>query len=159
MEKMVFKKFESLPLAQFLESLELKNKNSRLRNKLIKKLNVISEELEEDRVALAEEHAEKDEQGKPISKDNVYKIIDLDEFNKQLEELKNGEVAIEVGEYSNNLEDLFNYLDSEEFDMPLSGQPANRYDRLLDIWEETKKEKELKKETKPKVKKTKKGDK
>ncbi len=40
------------------------------------------------RVKLAEEHAKKDEDGKPVSKNNQYEIDDLDSFNAALELLR-----------------------------------------------------------------------
>lgn len=144
MKKVVFEKQEAEPLAEFLQKLELKNKISRLRNKLMKKLTAIAEEMEEERVELCKEHAEKDEDGEPIIEDERYKAKDLEALTEQIQELQQEEVAVEVGEYSSNFQPLFEYLDSEEFDMPLSGMDANRYDRLLDIWEDaqTKQEEE-----------------
>lgn len=142
MKKMIIKKEEAQPLAEFLQNLELKNKVSRLRNKLIKKLTVIATEMEEDRVNLCKEHAEKDEQGEAIIEDDQYKVEDLETLNKEIQELYHEEVAVEAGEYSSNFQPLFDYLDSESFDMPLSGVDANRYDRLLDIWEDAQEEKE-----------------
>lgn len=135
MKKLVFKKEEAQPLMEFLATVKLKNKNSRLRNKLNKKFGEVVTELDEDRVALCKEHAEKDDKGEPVVVDGEYKVLDVASLNEQIVELFAEEVYIEVGEYSSNFEPLFAYLDSEEFDMLLSGQEANRYDRLLDIWE------------------------
>lgn len=136
MKKLVLLKSEAQPLVEFLQELELKNKVSRLRNKFIKKLAAIQKEVEEDRVELAKEHSKKDEEGEPVTVDEQFEIEDQEAFAKELNELFLEEVAIDSGEYSNNFKPLFDYLDSEEFDMPLSGIDANRYDRLLDIWEE-----------------------
>lgn len=136
MKKLVFKKEEAQPLMSFLVTVKLKNRNSRLRNKLNKKFEEVVAELEEDRVTLCKEHAEKDDNGKPVVVDGEYKILDISSLNEQIVELFAEEVYIEVGEYSSNFEPLFAYLDSEEFDMMLSGQEANCYDRLLDIWED-----------------------
>lgn len=136
MKKLVFKKEEAQPLMNFLATVKLKNKNSRLRNKLNKKFGEVVTELDEDRVALCKEHAEKDESGEPVVVDGEYKVLDITSLNEQIVELFAEEVYIEVGEYSSNFEPLFAYLDSEEFDMLLSGQEANCYDRLLDIWED-----------------------
>ena len=135
MKKLVFKKEEAQPLMNFLATVKLKNKNSRLRNKLNKKFGEVATELDEDRLALCKEHAEKDEKGEPVVVDDEYKVLDVSALNEQIVELFSEEVYIEVGEYSSNFEPLFAYLDSEEFDMLLSGQEANCYDRLLDIWE------------------------
>ena len=136
MKKLVFKKEEVQPLMNFLATVKLKNKNSRLRNKLNKKFGEVVTELDEDRVALCKEYSEKDDNGEPVVVDGEYKILDTSSLNEQIVELFTEEVYIEVGEYSSNFEPLFAYLDSEEFDMLLSGQEANCYDRLLDIWED-----------------------
>ena len=135
MKKLVFKKEEAQPLMNFLATVKLKNKNSRLRNKLNKKFGEVATELDEDRLALCKEHAEKDDKGEPVVVDGEYKVLDISALNEQIVELFAEEVSIEVGDYSSNFEPLFAYLDSEEFDMLLSGQDANCYDRLLDIWE------------------------
>lgn len=142
MKKMVITKEEVQPLVEFLEKVEVKNKLSRLRTKLIKKLIVVSVELEEERVALCVEYADKDDNGEPMIVDGVYKVKDLEALDKQINELKAEKVGIEVGEYSSNFAPLFEYLDSDLFDMPLSGVDANRYDRLLDIWEDAQEDNE-----------------
>ena len=135
MKKLVFKKEEAQPLVEFLQGIALKNKVSRLRNKLIKRLMEIATETDEERIELCKEHAEKDESGEAIVEDDQYKVEDLEALNKEIQDLFQEEVAVEVGEYSSDFSPLFNYLDSEAFDMELSGVEANRYDRLLDIWE------------------------
>lgn len=136
MKKLIIQKQEAEPLAEFLLKVELKNKVSRLRNKLNKKLTEIAKETEEERVELCKEHADKDETGEAIVNDNQYQVKDLEMLNADILDLYKEEVAIEVGEYSNNFEPLFEYLESETFDMTLSGSDANCYDRLLDIWED-----------------------
>lgn len=135
MKNLVFQKQEAEPLMEFLIALELKNKVSRLRNKLNKKLATIVTELEEDRVDICKEHAEKDENGEPITENDQYKVEDMVGLNEAIQELYKEEVAVEVGEYSSNFQPLFDYLYSDDFDMSLSGNTANCYDRLLDIWE------------------------
>uniref|UniRef100_UPI0035A08258 DUF1617 family protein n=1 Tax=Jeotgalibaca porci TaxID=1868793 RepID=UPI0035A08258 len=142
MKKLVIQKQEAQPLMEFLIKVELKNKVSRLRNKLNKKLGNIATELEEERVELCKEHAEKDEKGEVITEDGQYKVEDMAALNKDIQELYKEEVAVEVGEYSSNFQPLFYYLDSDAFDMSLSGNDANCYDRLMDIWEDAQEEKE-----------------
>lgn len=137
MKKLVIQKQEAEPLMEFLITVELKNKVSRLRNKLNKKLAVIVTELEEDRVELCKEHAEKDENGEAITENDQYKVEDMGVLNEAIQELYKEEVAVEVGDYSSNFQPLFDYLYSDAFDMSLSGNTANCYDRLLDIWEAT----------------------
>lgn len=141
MKKLVIQKQEAQPLIDFLTRIELKNKVSRLRNKLNKKLSTIATELEEDRIELCKEYSNKDEYGKPIITDDQYQVDDVKGLNKDIQDLFKEQVAVEVGEYSSNFQPLFEYLDSEAFDMTLSGSDANCYDRLLDIWEEAQEEK------------------
>ena len=72
-----------------------------------------------------------------IIEGNNYKVDDTASLSKELDVLANEEVAIETGEYSSNFAPLFEYLDSDSFDMALSGEKASIYDRLMDIWEES----------------------
>ena len=140
MNKMIFNKGEAQLFSQFLIKLELRNKTSRLRNKLTKKLDAITVELDEERIELLKELAVKDEGGEPVivevNGQQSYDVQDKDELANQINELRNEKVAVEVGEYSSNFAPLFEYLDSEEFDMVLSGQDALVYDELLTIWED-----------------------
>lgn len=140
MNKLIFKKSEAQAFGQFLIKLELRNKTSRLRNKLVKKLDTVTAELNEERIELLKELATKDEAGEPViievNGQQSYDVQDKDELAKQINELINEKVAVEVGEYSSNFAPLFEYLDSEEFDMMLSGQDALIYDELLTIWED-----------------------
>lgn len=142
MKKLVFEKQEAQPLVTFLQKPELKNKVARLRNKFVKKLTAIVAELDEERIDLCKEHADKDENGEAIVNDNQYQVQDMEALNADIQDLYKEEVAIEVGEYSNNFEPLFAYLESDDFDYPLSGQDDACYNRLLDIWEAAQEDKE-----------------
>lgn len=140
MKKLIIEKQEAQPLAEFLLKVALKNKISRLRNKLNKKLMEIAKETEEERVELCKEHADKDEKGEAIVNDGNYQVADFEALNKDIQDLYKEKVAVAMGEYSSNFQPLFEYLDSEAFDMTLSGADANCYDRLLDIWEDAQEE-------------------
>lgn len=142
MKKLVLQKSEAQPLVTFLQKPELKNKVARLRNKFVKKLTAIVSELDEERIELCKEHADKDENGEAIVNDNQYQVQDIEALNADIQDLYKEEVAIEVGEYSNNFEPLFEYLESDDFDYPLSGQDDACYNRLLDIWEAAQEDKE-----------------
>lgn len=145
MNKLVLRKEETTALSNYLQEIALKNKLSRLRNKLINKLNAVNQEMEEDRVALAKEHSKRDDKNEPIVENGVYIVKDQEEFTKELHALVSEEVAIEIGEYSNNFDPLFEFLDSEAYDVELSGLNANCYDRLLEVWENAKEPKEVEK--------------
>lgn len=136
MKKLILQKQEAHPLSEFLMKPELKNKIARLRNKFVKQLNAIVTELDEERIELCKEHADKDDKGEAIVTGSQYQVQDLEALNADLQDLYEEEVAIEVGEYSNNFEPLFAYLESDAFDFPLSGQDDTCYNRLLDIWED-----------------------
>lgn len=142
MKKLIIEKQEAQPLVDFLQKPELKNKVARLRNKFVKKLTAIVAELDEERIDLCKEHADKDENGEAIVNDNQYQVQDLEALNADIQDLYKEEVAIEAGEYSDNFEPLFEYLESDEFDYPLSGQDDACYNRLLDIWEDAQEDKE-----------------
>lgn len=136
MKEMVIYKSEAQPLVEFLQKVELKNKVARSRSKLVKVLSSIVTELDDDRIALCKEHATKDEDGEAITVDGQYDVKDLDALQADLYELYQEEVDISVGKYSNDYSILFDYLDSEEFDYPLSGLDDSCYNRLLNIWED-----------------------
>ena len=142
MEKLILQKSEAQPLAEFLQKPELKNKVARLRNKFVKQLTAIVAELDEERIELCKEHADKDANGEAIVNDNQYQVQDMEALNKEIQELYAEEVAIEMGEYSSNFEPLFEYLESDAFDYPLSGQDDACYNRLLDMWEDAQEDKE-----------------
>lgn len=136
MKKMVVQKQEAQGLVEFLAKVELKNRLSRLCTRLMKQLRAVAAEMEEERFALYEQYAAKNEKGEIIVRDDKINILDARAFHEALKELQEEEVAIETGEYSSNFAPLFAYLDSEDFDMPLQGADADCYDRLLTLWEE-----------------------
>lgn len=142
MKKLILQKQEAQPLVEFLQKPELKNKVARLRNKFVKQLTTIVAELDEERIELCKEHSDKDDKGEAIVNDNQYQVQNVGALNKDIQELYAEEVAIEAGEYSNNFEPLFEYLESDAFDYPLSGQDDACYNRLLDMWEDSQEEKE-----------------
>lgn len=142
MKKLILQKQEAQPLVDFLQKPELKNKVARLRNKFVKKLTAIVAELNEERIDLCKEHSDKDDKGEVIVNDNQYQVQDMEALNADIHDLYKEEVAIEVGEYSNNFAPLFEYLESDDFDYPLSGQDDACYNRLLDMWEDAQEDKE-----------------
>ena len=116
-----------------LFDLPLKGKQSRHRTKFIERLNARLEEVENDRIALAKEHAKKDEDGKAIKSDGHFDIADRDAFAKDLQELYEEELIIEGGDVSGMLKTVKEVL--ENCDKELSGQEAVIYDYLCDQFE------------------------
>jgi L-lactate utilization protein LutC len=139
MKKMVLQKQELQPIAEFLSKVNTtKPKLSRKREKLRKKLVKLFEEKEQERVDIVKHYADKDENGEAVMKDNVFVVPDdlKAEMNKEIKELNEEEVAVEFGEYSANISELIEYLDSDAFEMELSGSDAYAHDVLLTAFEE-----------------------
>lgn len=79
-----------------------------------------SEEFEKynkARIELAENHADKDEDGKSVIEGNQYKITDMDKFNKEHDKLK--EEYKEALEAHKKQQDEFNALLEEETKLEL----------------------------------------
>lgn len=119
--------------ANLLFSLSLKGKQSRHRTKFIKLLNDRLREVEEQRIELAKEFAVKDEEGKPIVKDEAYEIADMLAFTKEVEELYSEEMVIEGGDYQGMLKTVKDVL--LNCDVAFSGQDAIIYDYLCEQFE------------------------
>lgn len=138
MEKMLeFKNNELAVMINFLGNLQLKNKYSLARTKLIKLLNAKYEEFISDIKELREPYFEKDENGNlKVNDDQKYiytdKVTDKDKHSltEALDELDNEQITIDFTEYSKKLKDLYEALVS--YDIPFSGQDAVAYENLVD---------------------------
>lgn len=119
--------------ASLLFDLPLKGKQSRHRSKFVQLLAGRQEEVEKGRVQLAGEHAKKDKDGEPVTKDGVFDIDDQEAFTKDLQELYEEEMIIEGGDVSGMLKTVKEVL--ENCDKELSGQEAVIYDYLCDQFE------------------------
>ncbi|MCU9614071.1 DUF1617 family protein [Caldibacillus lycopersici] len=119
--------------ANLLFHLALKGKQSRHRTKFIKLLQARIEEVEEQRIQLAKEHSNLDEEGNPIVKNNKFDIKDLDAFSKDLEELYDEKMVIEGGDYTSMLKTLKEVLLTCEVEF--SGKEAVLYDYLCEQFE------------------------
>ena len=132
-----FKNKELVPTINFLTSLELKNKKSRNRSKLVNLMLDVFKEYQKDLDKLSDEYSFKDEDGKVVPSENGSgnKIIPGKEaeYAKQFNELQNEVVAIEGGVYVSNINAL--YSDLLTVDKSLSENEAVVYDRLLDEYE------------------------
>lgn len=92
-----------------------------------------SKEVEEQRKQLAEEHANKDDEDKPIIKDDKYDIVDQESFQTDIQELYNEEIVIEGGDNQGMLKTVKKILD--ECDKTFSGQEAVVYDYICEQFE------------------------
>ena len=123
------------PSIDLLFNLSLRGKQSRHRTRFIKLLNERFVQVEEERKQLAEEFAEKDEDGKPIVEDDRYKIVgdNREQFQKEFEELMSEEFVIEGENFKETLEVVRDILlNCDEY---FSGEQAFVYDYLCEQFE------------------------
>ena len=132
-----FKNKELVPTVNFLTSLELKNKKSRNRSKLVNLMLDVIKEYQKDLDKLSDDYSLKDEDGNVVPSENGSgnKIIPGKEaeYTNQFNELQNEVVTIDGGVYVSNIDAL--YSDLLTVDKSLSEQEAVVYDRLLDEYE------------------------
>lgn len=115
----------------FLYGLSLVRKQSRMRRRLIKLLEERNKIYLEDRKVLQEEHANKDEGGKAIIKDNNYDIPDMAAFSDDLRELNEEKLVIEGGdnrEMLRTMKEVLKKFEDEEY----GAQESEIYDYLCD---------------------------
>ena len=123
------------PSIDLLFNLSLRGKQSRHRTRFIKLLNERFVQVEEERKQLAEEFAEKDEDGKPIVENDRYKIVgdNREQFQKEFEELMSEEFVIEGENFKETLEVVRDILlNCDEY---FSGEQAFVYDYLCEQFE------------------------
>lgn len=119
------------PIGDFLYSLKLVRKQSRMRRRLIRLLDEKNKIYLEDRKELQEEHANKDEEGKAIIKDDKYDIPDMVAFSDDLKELNQEKYVIEGGDHREmirTMKVILKNLEDEEYE----GQESEVYDYLCD---------------------------
>lgn len=118
---------------ELLFNLELRGKQSRHRTKFIKRLNEQLTEIKEQRMDLVKEHSNLDEEGNPIVIDNLYDIVDLDAFNKDVAELFAEELIISSPVDDEMLKTIKQILD--ECDVAFSREQAIVYDELCEAFD------------------------
>ena len=138
---MIIKNSDIQSLVNFLVNEKLSGKTSRMRTRFVNLLNERLKEIEEFRLEIVEKYAEKDDEGKPITNDNKYKIVDMEAFNKDYDELMNEEFIIdETHSKKDMLLSVKRILESTE--MEFSGQEAFLYDKWCEAFENLKYEEE-----------------
>lgn len=130
--KIELKNKELAPAINFLQSLNLKAKDSRHRSKLVKIINEAYGELGEEELKLMQEHGVADESGVLI-KESDRDPKKVAEFKKEQNALMDELVVIEGGLYVKNIDEIPRIL--AEYDGEMSGVDAEIYDRLLDEFE------------------------
>lgn len=117
--------------ASFLYKLNLIRKQSRMRRRFIALLDERNKIYQEDKKALQEEHANKDEEGKAIIVDDKYDIPDMVAFSNDLKELNEEKLVIEGGdnrEMIRTMKEVLRKFEDEEY----QGQESEIYDYLCD---------------------------
>ncbi|WP_278529567.1 DUF1617 family protein [Enterococcus asini] len=130
--KIELKNKELAPAINFLQSLNLKAKDSRCRSKLVKIINEAYEDLGKEELNLMQESGVADESGVLI-KESDRDPKKVTEFKKDQTALMDELVVIEGGLYAKNIDEIPRIL--AEYDGEMSGVDAEIYDRLLDEFE------------------------
>lgn len=140
---LTFKNNELVPVANFLIGLDLKNKASRGRTKLVKLLAEKNSEFQKELTEETDKFLLKDENGDkvPGEDEGTFKTIEGKalEANTVKEEISNEEAVIEFTEYSEKFAALRGELNS--YDRELNGQDATIYDLLMETFENNDEEK------------------
>lgn len=131
-----FKNSELVIYGNFLGSLNLKNKASRARTKLVKKLSEKLEEYNTDRNDLIDKYGSHDNEGNLIRDGDNIKIEKevREEATQAFTELDNEIIRVDIEEYRPNIKFLTLALD--ELDTDFSSNDATIYDGLMDKLEE-----------------------
>lgn len=116
-----------------LFDLSLKGKQSRHRSKVIKVMQERLKEVEEQRLQLAKEHSNLDDNGEPIINNDQFDIKDMESFNNDLKELYEEELIIEGGDAQGMLKTVKDVL--VKCDKEWSGQDAVTYDYLCEAFD------------------------
>ena len=134
------KNYEIDDFGQFLLSLPLKGKQSRLRSRFIKLLQERALQVQEEQMAIINEYVKKDEQGKPKRKmKNGQEVWDIkdgkeEEFQEQMREIAFEDCIIEI---TAEREEMYQVVRDAVLncDKVFSGEEAIKYDRFCDIIE------------------------
>lgn len=130
-----------LEVLHFLDALALSPKPSRVRTKLMQKVQQKIEELYRDELELLEQYGKKNEQGKLVEEDGSYPLIEATatEYHKEKRELLAELATLDVGEFQDNFSFLIEAL--ENIDTKFSGQEATTLDFILNFLEKESEEK------------------
>lgn len=123
---------------EFLQELKLKAQASRGRSKIVDLLNEKNNEFQKDVTELQQQYFQTDEKGN-FKLDKHKKLIlkdglSLSSAQKELDELNDEEIRINLGEYAERIKTLYSALTSYDYD--LDGKDAILYDRLMDQLED-----------------------
>lgn len=138
--KITLKNKEIIPAINFLQKMELSaNKDSRHRSKLVSKLQDAFKEFSDDEKELMQVNNLLTEEG-TLKTEDQRNVEDVAAFNRDQEILREEEVVIQGGMYARNFDELPRIF--ENYDVVLSGDDAEIYDRLMDEFEKNEAEEE-----------------
>lgn len=131
---LTFKNEELAAIGNFLGTLNLKNKASRGRTKLIKLISTKNDEYNDDRKEALEPLIKKDKAGNNVEGSAPGSVVLIeekqDEANAAINEIDNESAVIEFTEYSEKMKAL--YDDIADYPTEFSNQDAAAYDLLMD---------------------------
>lgn len=133
-----FKNGELVHISDLLTSLKLSGKASRGRSKLVKLLAKKEQEYNDDFNEIRKPHILLDDSGQPVIQDDKVQFKtkeDRVQVNIELEELSNEQAVIDITEYKEKLDALYQALDSYPYE--LERMDAMAYDTLMDQLEES----------------------
>lgn len=119
------------PVGNFLYGLPLIRKQSRMRRRLINVLDERNNKYLEEMKVIQEEHAEKDDDGKAIIKDNHYDVKDKVALTEDLQELGKEKQVIEGGDHREmirTMKEILRKFEDEEY----GAQESEVYDYLCE---------------------------
>lgn len=138
MKELTFMKSELSSVKGIFLSFKLKGKQSRLRMRLVREIDLALAELDKEEQLLLDENALKDDQGEfvKIKREvngqmlNYYDFDDEAAFIKEMKLLHDEPVVVDQEKYKEELEVILVAID--EFDGELSGQEAIAHDLLYE---------------------------
>jgi uncharacterized protein YnzC (UPF0291/DUF896 family) len=130
--------YEIEPFGKFLLELELRGKESRMRTRLVKLLDERLKLINQEKLEIINTYAKKDENGEieyqEINGQKMFKINDIENYKKEIEELMNEVFVIdETEERREMLTTVANAV--LNCDMTFKGEKALQYDRWCEIVE------------------------
>lgn len=138
MNTVTFKNSELVHISNLLTSLKLSGKASRGRSKLVKLLAKKEQEYNDDFNEIRKPHILLDDSGQPVIQDDKVQFKtkeDRLQVNIELEELSNEQAVIDITEYKEKLDALYQSLDNYPYE--LERMDAMAYDTLMDRLEES----------------------
>lgn len=118
----------------YLYSLKMVRKQSRMRRRFINLLEERNEIYKEDLKELQEHHANKDSEGKAIIIDGQYDIKDMVAFSNDLKELNEEKLVIEGGDNREMLRTIKTELE-KYVEVEYEGSESEIYDYLCDAFQ------------------------